>query len=134
MSELPRGIRLNNPGNVRKGTAVWQGAAPVQQDTDFITFIAPEWGIRCIAKILLHDLGIGCNTIEKIIARWAPTNENDTESYIDDVCSRSNLPQDELIVTFDFPEIIKAIIWHENGQQPYSDETISAGISLADGD
>ena len=45
-----RGIRNNNPGNIRKSAIQWRGETPaaLKQDPDFEEFIAPEWGIRAM--------------------------------------------------------------------------------------
>lgn len=132
MSNVARGIRNNNPGNIRhaKGTT-WQGSSAQQTDPSFVQFTAPEYGIRAIAKVLTTYLGKGVNTIEKIIARWAPTNENDTESYIRMVSKSTLIPRNEPVTAKDFPLIVAAIIRHENGTQPYPMETITKGVSLS---
>ena len=50
--KLPRGIRNNNPGNIRHG-ANWQGLNPKGRDIDsaFCVFTAPIYGIRALAKV-----------------------------------------------------------------------------------
>lgn len=128
---MPRGIRNNNPGNIERTSVRWKGMAPEQLDSRFITFTAPEWGIRAIARILLGDWREGQNTIASLISEWAPEHENDTKAYIAAVgkaCKTDpyrpcNVP--ELLV-----QIIPAIIKHENGIQPYSLELIQLGIDL----
>ncbi len=43
---LPRGIRNNNPGNIRLSKTMWQGQRlPPQFDPDFVEFIAPRYGL-----------------------------------------------------------------------------------------
>ena len=49
---LPRGLRNNNPGNIRRSKDNWQGLAPEQTDPDFFQFTAPEWGYRALIKTL----------------------------------------------------------------------------------
>ena len=69
-----RGIRNNNPGNIRWGSA-WQGLKVdgKEQDKDFCVFIAPEYGIRAMCKILLNYSRLyKINTVAGIIHRWAP--------------------------------------------------------------
>ena len=39
-----RGIRNNNPGNIRKGEK-WKGLSPIQNDSSFCVFKSPEYGI-----------------------------------------------------------------------------------------
>jgi hypothetical protein len=129
-----RGLRLNNPGTLRHGDD-WLGLSDEQTDDDFCEFDAAKYGIRALAKTLLtyyrkHKL----KTVGGIISRWAPPNENDTLAYIAHVAQIVGVPSD-LPITIDKPHIlkalVKAIIKHENGIQPYSDAELDEGISLA---
>ena len=132
MSSGDRGFHNNNPGNVRLGLP-WQGMTPTQTDPSFVQFVAPQWGIRAIAKILTHYQTEGFNTVRKIINHWAPPNENDTDSYIRDVAALCEVTPDTPIdVKALLPKLIPAIITHENGSQPYGSDVISLGISLAE--
>lgn len=129
---LPRGIRNNNPGNIRHGNTVWSGQAEHQEDPDFVQFISPEFGIRAIVKIMHSYARIGVNTINGVIHRWAPPNENDTGAYIAAVCQECAIgPDEKVVLDMIMPTLVKAIVRHENGQQPYSDAQIQAGIALA---
>lgn len=77
-----RGIRNNNPGNLRHGED-WLGLAPVQDDQNFCTFTEMHFGVRALLKTLrTYVEKRGCDTVSKIITRWAPENENDTASYV----------------------------------------------------
>lgn len=51
--QTPRGIRNNNPGNIRWGDD-WKGLVPKDQRTDksFCQFTTPEYGIRAMIIIL----------------------------------------------------------------------------------
>lgn len=51
----PRGIRNNNPGNIRWGEN-WQGLKKdgKERDSSFCVFESPEYGIRALAKILIN--------------------------------------------------------------------------------
>ena len=126
-----RGLRNNNPGNIRKGED-WQGLAAEQPDEAFATFVSPEYGIRAMAKVLvnyqnLYDL----NTVQKLINRWAPPSENDTASYIASIADALGVsPTTPIDVRSALPVLIPAIIRHENGLNPYSSSTIQAGISM----
>ena len=51
--QQPRGIRLNNPGNIEYGES-WRGMAADQKDPRFVTFTEPVYGIRALAKLLLN--------------------------------------------------------------------------------
>lgn len=84
---LPRGIRNNNPLNIRKGCS-WKGERPVQSDKQFEEFASIEFGVRAAIKLIRNhiDGSIGhrkpCVNISQLISVWAPPSENNTEAYI----------------------------------------------------
>ena len=125
----PRGIRNNNPFNIRIGASAWQGKIPIKQNTDtvFEQFIDMEHGIRAgISLLRTYIKARKLDTIRAIITRFAPSNENDTKRYIDVVAKRTGIKADERI-TFDKTYILKiaeAICFHENGGSYISNEQI----------
>ena len=132
---MTRGIRNNNPLNLELG-AQWQGLREEQTDGRFCQFVAPEWGIRAAVKILLtYGKKYGLNTVRKIIFRWAPPSENDTESYIKVVAKGVGVASDDALDQSD-PQVLlpllKAMIRQENGKQPYDDATLEKAMALAD--
>lgn len=129
-SSLPRGIRNNNPGNIRHGDK-WLGLAPTQTDKSFAQFISPEYGIRAMAKILMSYQRRGVVTLGDIISTWAPPVENDTEAYIKHAEKALRMNRSRVILNHNFPELIAFIIKHENGQQPYSMLAINKGVEMA---
>ncbi|MDB6107826.1 MAG: structural protein [Gammaproteobacteria bacterium] len=127
-----RGIRNNNPGNIRKNSTVWMGMAASQTDPSFVQFVASEYGIRAIAKIMRSYRALGLNTLREVVRRWAPPNENNTDAYVAAVCAECSVgPDDTVDLDNVMPLLVKAIIYHENGQCPYTDEQINSGIALA---
>ena len=130
---MSRGITNNNPGNIRKVPGVtWVGQSPDQTDTAFVQFVDPTYGIRAIARILMSYSREGLNTVDQIINRWAPPNENQSTAYVSDVCGRCQVnPDAPIVVTSMLPQLISAIIFHENGSNPYTPQQIDSGISLA---
>ncbi|MEO6498293.1 MAG: hypothetical protein ABIN95_04740, partial [Mucilaginibacter sp.] len=70
-SGLPRGMKNNNPGNIRRGATAWQGKIPLGQNTDgaFEQFTTYVYGIRAMIKNLLSYYRDGLNTVERIIYR-----------------------------------------------------------------
>jgi hypothetical protein len=129
---MARGIAINNPGNVRISSTAWLGKLTPSRDPEFETFDTAEHGLRVIARILLtYFEEYKLNTIEGIIAKWAPDSENDTDAYIDDVSDRTDFDSDQAL-TPDAPTLaalISAIVWHENGSNPYSDGVIAAAVA-----
>lgn len=132
----PRGIRNNNPGNIRPGND-WKGLVPKSQrtDKDFCQFIAPEYGIRAMIIILRnYQHRYGLNTITDIITRWAPANENDTRAYISSVANATDTAPDQPVRTNDsrfMMKLLQAIIRHENGIQPYGFDVFVKAAALA---
>ena len=133
-----RGIRNNNPGNIRWGDD-WQGLVPKSERTDksFCQFTAPEYGIRAMIIILRnYENKHGLNTVRKIINRWAPPVENDTEAYVNSVAKQVGVDADKVIDVTDsrvMIPLLEAIITHENGSQPYEFATFVKAIDLANG-
>jgi len=135
MTETPRGLRNNNPGNIRISKIHWIGEADAQPDPDFVTFSAPEYGIRAVCKILLsYQADDRCQTIRQLISRWAPPNENDTGAYVDAVSRACGLgPDDPTCVrqASVMTPLVEAIIRQETGEQPYPPDLIARALSLA---
>jgi len=129
---LPRNQRNNNPGNVDRTDIQWLGMAKDQSsDPRFIVFVAPEWGFRCMARILQGHFDKGATTVKDLINSWAPPVENDTSAYVTDVANRMGVDVDApLMFPSQLAPILKAIAIHEGGC-PWPDSTISQGIRLA---
>ncbi len=134
MRNVPRGIRNNNPGNLRKGDD-WRGLSEEQSDPSFCVFVGPLWGLRALARVLLnYQRKRGLRTIAEIIGRWAPSNENDTAAYIAAVAGhlhvapKSPLDLEDRCTLFLF---VEAIVRRENGVQPYGGDIIQAALTAA---
>ena len=128
-----RGIRNKNPGNIRRSGITWQGQAATQTDQDFVQFISPEYGIRALSRVLdSYSQRHGLNTVGGIIARYAPSTENNTAAYASAVASVLGVGVNDAIdVQARKSDLVRAIIKHENGIQPYSLATIEGGILAA---
>lgn len=139
----PRGIRLNNPGNIRHGDN-WQGMAQEQPDSAFVLFVDPRYGYRAMTKILRSYARRGVVTVRDIINTWAPpkgrdpetgeTYTQDTGSYVAHVSQRLgispstpvDLDNKAMVV-----ELLDAISRHENAGQTFSRSTIEQGYEWA---
>ena len=93
-NKQPRGLRNNNPLNIRitpkqrSGQGRWQGMRQEQKDGAFCQFEDMKWGWRAAFMLLtrnyyaVHHL----HTIRQIISRWAPPQDNNnTEAYVERV-------------------------------------------------
>lgn len=130
---VPRGFRNNNPGNIRHNPAnQWKGMTG--QDSDgFVQFSDARYGIRAIGKIIDSYKRRGVVMIRHIIEEWAPRSENETDDYIAHVQLETgwqsyHIPMRE---TGDYLALIKIMIEHENGEQPYSDDYIKEALAIA---
>lgn len=128
-----RGIRNNNPGNIRISKDNWNGIAG--NDGQFLKFDSPENGIRALYKTLkTYNTKYGINTVDGIISRWAPKKENDTSAYIKFVSNKTGIKSDAILDVHDKSaavKLIKAIIEKENGKNPYNDSIIMSAINKA---
>jgi len=134
-TEPSRGIRNNNPGNLRKSKDPWQGLAEQQTDADFFVFQSPIYGIRALARTLItYQDKYGLGTVTTIISRWAPPTENKTDAYISEVIAKTGFTADQAVNMHsyvDLKPVVKAIILQENGQLPYTDAQIDKALVLA---
>ena len=94
---MTRGIRNNNPLNIRHSSSKWQGMARRQSDRAFVQFTNRKYGYRAAFVLIRSYIGLHhANTIGKIIARWAPSSDgNNTQAYIQFVSQTSGIPADE---------------------------------------
>lgn len=144
-TKTPRGIRNNNPGNIDYSPKVkWQNLDEPPTDGRFCRFKTPPDGIRALCRVLItyQDKrqaadGSRIDTVREIVERWAPPNENDTTAYTNRVRAALGLtgPEEEGEVdVHDYAcmrPLVKAIIKHENGIQPYTDAQIDKGLLMA---
>lgn len=118
--KTPRGIRNNNPLNIRIGNS-WQGEVENPTDKKFEQFTQMEYGLRAGFYLLRRYISrYHLNTISDIIKRWAPTNENNTENYIKRVSLEVGLSPYEPIRFEDketMCKIVNAMVFVENGQR-----------------
>ena len=96
---IPRGIRNNNPLNIRRSKDRWKGMAEAQTDGAFVQFKTLEYGWRAafwlLTRTYYHQYRLF--TIRGIIQKWAPPHENNTRAYIDHVSRLSGIAPDEPI-------------------------------------
>lgn len=97
MDNATRGIRNNNPLNIRHSKNQWFGMKELQNDKTFVQFESRKFGYRA-AFVLIRTYMVKhhANTIGKIIARWAPSSDgNNTLGYIRFVSKTTGIPVDE---------------------------------------
>ena len=142
---MKRGIRNNNPLNIRHSKDQWEGARTEQIDPAFVQFETMAYGYRAAWKTLesyskyFHDLPKAFN-VRNIISRWAPPTENDTDNYIRSVLlltglgGNENLTQPSRATGYERLELlVRAMTTMECGI-PYKEvdvEAIREGFDLA---
>lgn len=130
---IPRGIRNNNPLNIRIGNT-WLGEVPNPTDSEFEQFVSVRYGLRAAFYILRRYIRrYGRNTPVKIIRAWAPAIENNTQRYIEVVCKRSLIAPDEVIDYADkktMVRLVKAMAFVECGVQ-LDDDVVGDSYDIA---
>lgn len=128
-SKIPRGIRNNNPLNIRIGNS-WLGEVKNPTDNEFEQFVHVCYGLRAGFILLKRYINrYKLNTIEKIISRWAPHNENNTHSYINQVARGMNIDPDTPLLYEDqntMCALVYEMVYVENGQHIQMSEIVAA--------
>lgn len=137
---IPRGLRNNNPLNIRRTNTKWQGLCDVQTDKSFFQFQTMGYGYRAAFKnirtYILNGYDTDCdgnpNELEDVISRWAPPFENHTENYIKTVVELSGLSRNEIIDYRNkeqMTKLVAAMSFVENGIMANLDD-VEAGWNL----
>lgn len=119
MNNVPRGIRNNNPLNIRVGNK-WLGEVEYPTDNEFEQFVNIEYGLRAGFVLLKRYIErYKLNTIEKIISRWAPASENNTKKYINHIC-KALLVDEDVVLNFKDIYLMTHLVYEmcivENGE------------------
>mgnify|MGYP003399076516 FL=1 len=98
---IPRGIRNNNPLNIRRGCN-WLGLSKHQTDPAFCQFDSMTYGLRAgLIIIRTYMTKYKLTSIHAIVSRWAPPSENNTDAYVKSVASMMRI---HALLTFDFSD------------------------------
>lgn len=137
----PRGLRNNNPLNLRRTSIPWRGkvATParaaelgMQWDADYEQFEHPGYGVRAGAKDLRNDFHRdGKHTVAALIQEFAPHVENPTDAYIANVARAIGVnPRVPFDLESNIVPMIAAMIRQENGYNPFSLEQLAEWVNL----
>lgn len=112
-----RGIRNNNPGNIKWSASQTFHGQIGQDSAGFIIFDTMENGIRAIAVIIKNYSHLhGLRTVDGIIRRWSVT---DQDAYVANVSAALGVqPYDSISVddTGTLTIVVDAIIAQEDGR------------------
>ncbi len=131
---MSRGLRNNNPGNIRHDGRRWQGERLPSRDAAFKQFDSIEWGYRAIFVILdTYRHKHGLRTLRGIIGRYAPPSENDTDAYVRTVATLARIPHPDAPLDFADADRMQALVAAmsrvENGV-PANPAEVSGGWQL----
>ncbi|EKN15059.1 hypothetical protein HMPREF1076_02396 [Parabacteroides goldsteinii CL02T12C30] len=97
MAKQPRGIRNNNPGNIRNSERNdWNGEVSKadKKDQAFEEFKTMADGVRAMMLLLQkYQRSYNLHTVKELVERWAPRNENNTAAYVRTVCKEMQMPE-----------------------------------------
>lgn len=130
---IPRGLRNNNPCNIRQSRTTYKGEIRPSHDSAFKQFQTIAYGYRA-AFVLLHYYysRLGLKTLRQMLNRWAPPTENNTDAYVHHVSSAAGcLPDEEIDITDRelMVKIVSAMSRVENGRPAVASE-VNDGWSL----
>lgn len=142
----PRGLRNNNPLNIRRSQSKWLGEVDSlggKRDTAFCQFSSLVYGYRAAGKLLQnYQIKHKLYVLNQIIGRWAPPNENNTRAYADRVAEQMSKELGEPISVASLLDVCKdkdtlcalVVSMHlvENGQLPTASqlEALDKGLSM----
>lgn len=119
-----RGIRNNNPFNIKRGSSRWLGKIKHDSSTDevFEQFDTMQHGLRAGFKLLRNYI---CRyhlyTLEEILKRFAPASENNIKAYLDFFFTQYHLPKDlplcadgHEIDPLTFGSLCSGLCWYES--------------------
>lgn len=118
---VPRGVRNNNPLNIRYvHSNDWEGKILFgKKDQVFEEFFHMRWGYRAAFMLLRTHWSRGVNTMAKLIEVWAPRDENLTDWYImnvEDISGIDRHREFELYTGIDFIQLLCAMTVVECGK------------------
>ena len=132
--KVARGIRNNNPGNIRIGIN-WLGRVVPGKDVSFVEFRTMPLGVRALYIDLINKHKSGLRTVQDIIYKYAPPSENLTGAYVAAVAQDMKIPATQVFspTAKNFTTFVKAIVKHENGKDAalVSTNDYVAGFALA---
>jgi hypothetical protein len=128
-----RGVRNNNPGNIRISTTLYKGKVQKNTDGAFEQFESIEYGVRALIKLIsVYYFKHKKTTIRQIISRFAPQNENNTQSYINNVSKRMNTHPDKTLIwePFTIRNLVFAIVKSESGDGVINQQIYDSAVKL----
>lgn len=126
-------LNINNPGNIRKVSRTYPGEVIPSSDPAFKEFKDMESGYQAMFSLLNRFyFAQGQDTIKKIIFKWAPPSENNSQAYVNSIVSQTGINQNTVIDKTNpqqMQALVSAMSRHENGSAAVAKE-VSDGWKL----
>lgn len=136
VASYPRGVRNNNPGNIKYYSSnAWQGKIPAAQNTEerrldgtplFEQYVSWMYGVRAMIYLLkISYLPGPRNTIKKVLEEWAPDYSS---GYLSFLVNKVGKGENEVISPNDeqtIKKLVQAIARFENDRKTTVQEVIT---------
>ncbi|MFG1257299.1 hypothetical protein V5F79_08220 [Xanthobacter flavus] len=116
----PRGVRTNNPGNIKDSEFARSQPGYMGSDGVNAIFETPEAGYAAMNKLLdVYGNKHGLNTVSGILNRWAPASadNNDTSGYVSYVAKRLGIDPNAPLTPEARAALPQAMAYFENGRE-----------------
>lgn len=125
--ETTRGIRNNNPCNIRKTSERWVGQVGSYNggvDKEFCQFDTMVHGLRATFKLLLnYRKKYNINTIFHIVHKWAPEKDgNNEKAYVAFLESHTGLDRWIPLVDDELKTVVEGMCMMESSYKPSPEE------------
>lgn len=127
---------INNFGNIEKSSVEYQGEIVPSPSSVMKSFQSPEYGFRAMIEILRHYYKEGLTTLSKMITKYAPPSENDTEAYIKYVSTYTGIDPDadmnDVLYSPQIKDVVNTMAIHEQGiQYTFESDILQKAYDLA---
>ena len=127
--------RNNNPGNIRDGSFAQSLPGYVGSNKGFAVFDSVNSGFNALNTLLQNYWNKGLRSVDSIISKWAPPNENDTNSYVNQVSKWLNVSPNSTLSFGNLPTLAQSIAKFEGfsgagNPTPVGDGTDKTDTSL----
>lgn len=122
---IPRGIRNNNPLNLRVSSNDWLGKVKHNSDGSFEQFTTMEYGLRAAMRniktiVVRRERDKLTTSVRELIHIWAPASDNNNENaYTRIIADKTGILPDD---TVNYKSknflclLVYGMAWAENGQ------------------
>lgn len=119
--------RSNNPGNLMyAGQANAIPGVPKPGGGSFALFANPQAGREALERQVIKNTQERGQTINQMMAKYAPKSENKTNKYVKNLSKEINLPSNARVPLDKVPQLAEAIAKYEGYKGEYANGTTGA--------